>query len=73
MEPVLLIYQTYNSAVPSVMGLPRNYTDDDFIRFIDGIATALSAAQGGYDHIRMTMQVFVKTETGYTEKLAREV
>ena len=66
---LLLVYPTHNdSEKPVLVSLDRNFTNVQFVVFLDSLTGALGRPQGGYDHVRMTICLMERDSAGWVEK-----
>ena len=71
---ILLVYPTYdNNTPPRVLSLNRDFTSEQFLKFVTDLAGALNKPQGGYDHVKVTVAVLMREEGGWAEKLKVEI
>ena len=71
---IVMIYQTYNSYEPELLSLQPNFTDAQFVAFMEKLGAAIKRAQaGGYERHSVTMQVLTNEDGNWISKAAVEM
>ena len=74
MNPIVMIYPTYNAAMPRLIVLPYNYTDDQFLQFVTELAAAIrESGSAGYERQSVTMQVLISDGSVWQSVLNVEI
>ena len=71
---LLMVYPTFDNGHPPVLlTLDRNFTSEQFLKFMIDLTDALNKPQDGYDHARMTIVVMERESVGWVAKANLEV
>jgi hypothetical protein len=71
MNPILMIYPTYETAQPQLLTLQRDFTDDQFLSFITALVAAIEEAQAGkYERRSATIQLLINDGVAWQSRLS---
>ncbi len=67
---IVMIYRTYEAGTPALLSLSPNFTDEQFVAFVQGLADAINQAQvSNYDRTAVTLTVLGKQEDRHVNLL----
>lgn len=71
---IVMVYRTYEAGTPALLSLSPNFTDEQFVAFVQGLADVINAAQvSNYDRTPVTLNVLAKQEDHHVSLLDVDV